>query len=71
MPGVLTRFGKRLRDLNIRHIWTQISTPWTNGKIEAFWEVLQSEVLDRQLFTSLGEAETALSRFPTITTSTD
>jgi transposase InsO family protein len=63
MPGVLTRFGKRLRDLNIRHIRTQISTPWTNGKIEAFWEVLQSEVLDRQLFTSLGEAETALSRF--------
>jgi len=35
MPGVLTRFGKRLRDLNIRHIRTQISTPWTNGKIEA------------------------------------
>ena len=34
MPGVLTRFGKRLRDLNIRHLRTQISTPWTNGKIE-------------------------------------
>jgi transposase InsO family protein len=63
MPGVLTRFGKRLRDLNIRHLRTQISTPWTNGKIEAFWEVLQSEVLDRQLFTTLGEAETALRRF--------
>ncbi len=63
MPGVLTRFGKRLRDLNIRHLRTQISTPWTNGKIEAFWEVLQSEVLDRHLFASLGEAETALRSF--------
>jgi len=63
MPGVLTRFGKRLRDLNIRHLRTQISTPWTNGKIEAFWEVLQSEVLDRHWFTSLAEAESALGRF--------
>ncbi len=63
MPGVLTRFGKRLRDLNIRHLRTQISTPWTNGKIEAFWEVLQSEVLDRRWFTSLAEAEGALRQF--------
>jgi transposase InsO family protein len=63
MPGVLTRFGKRLRDLSIRHIRTQISTPWTNGKIEAFWEVLQSEVLDRHWFTSLAEAESALRSF--------
>ncbi len=63
MPGVLTRFGKRLRDLNIRHLRTQISTPWTNGKIEAFWEVLQSEVLDRHWFTSLAEADSALRSF--------
>jgi putative transposase len=63
MPGVLTRFGKRLRDLNIRHLRTQISTPWTNGKIEAFWEVLQSEVLDRQWFSSLEEADRKLRGF--------
>jgi transposase InsO family protein len=63
MPGVLTRFGKRLRDVNVRHLRTQISTPWTNGKIEAFWEVLQGEVLDRQWFTSLDDAEAALSHF--------
>jgi transposase InsO family protein len=63
MPGVLTRFGKRLRDLNIRHLRTQISTPWTNGKIEAFWEVLQSEMLDRQLFSSLEEADIKLRGF--------
>src|SRR5436309_1994625 len=37
MPGVLTLFGKRLRDLHFQHLRTQISSPWTNGKIEAFW----------------------------------
>jgi transposase InsO family protein len=36
MPYVLTRFGKRLQDLHIQHLRTQISSPWTNGKIEAF-----------------------------------
>ncbi len=50
MPGVLTAFGKKLRELHILHLRTQISSPWTNGKIEAFWDVLQAEVLDRQRF---------------------
>jgi transposase InsO family protein len=63
MPGVLTLFGKRLRDLHIQHLRTQISSPWTNGKIEAFWGVLQQEVLDRQRFASFDEAEVALVRF--------
>ena len=36
---------------------------WTNGKIEAFWAVLQAEVLDRQLFSSLSAAEIALKNF--------
>ncbi len=63
MPYVLTRFGKRLRDLHIQHLRTQISSPWTNGKIEAFWAVLQAEVLDRQRFASLADAEAALARF--------
>ena len=27
----------RLAELSIRHIRTQIDTPWTNGKVEAFW----------------------------------
>lgn len=63
LPGVLTRFGKRLRDLNVRHLRTQISTPWSNGKIEAFWEVLQREVLDQQWFSTLDEAELELQRF--------
>jgi transposase InsO family protein len=63
MPAVLTRFGKRLRELHINHLRTQINSPWTNGKIEAFWLVLQSEVLDRQLFGSLDEADAALANF--------
>jgi transposase InsO family protein len=63
MPYVLTRFGKRLNELHIQHLRTQISSPWTNGKIEAFWSVLQAEVLDRQRFHSLADAEDALLHF--------
>jgi transposase InsO family protein len=63
MPGVLTLFGKRLRELHIQHLRTQITSPWTNGKIEAFWDILQAEVLDRELFGSLADAEAALARF--------
>lgn len=63
MPGLLNRFGQSLRDLEIRHIKTQINTPWTNGKIESFWATLKSEVLDREVFRSLADAEAALERF--------
>ncbi len=63
MPGVLTRFGRTLRELEVRHIRTQVDSPWTNGKIEAFWATLQSEVLDREIFRSLADAEAALERF--------
>jgi len=63
MPGMLGRFGRTLRELEIRQIKTQIDSPWTNGKIEAFWATLKSEVLDRQVFRSLADAEAALERF--------
>lgn len=63
MPGVLTLFGKALAELRVRHIRTQVNSPWTNGKIERFWGVLQSEVLDREVFPSLEAADVALSRF--------
>jgi transposase InsO family protein len=63
MPGVLTLFGKKLRDLQIRHLRTQITSPWTNGKIEAFWDILQGEVLDRERFTSFAYADAALAGF--------
>jgi transposase InsO family protein len=63
MPGVLTLFGKRLAELRVRHLRTQVNSPWTNGKIERFWGVLQSEVLDRQVFHTAEAADTALARF--------
>lgn len=63
MPGVLTRFGKTLRELAVRHIKTQVDSPWTNGKIESFWATLKGEVLDREVFRSLADAEAALERF--------
>ncbi len=49
--------------LRIRHLRTQTSSPWTNGKIEAFWDILQAEVLDRERFTSLAQAEAVLAVF--------
>jgi len=63
MPGVLTALVRPSRRLAIRHIRTQINSPWTNGKIERFWKLLQAEVLDREVFRSLEEAEVALNRF--------
>jgi len=63
MPGMLNRFGKTLRELEIRQIKTQVNTPWTNGKIESFWATLKSELLDREVFRSLGDAEGAMARF--------
>ena len=69
MPGMLTSFGKKLRDLHILHLRTQISSPWTNGKIEAFWDVLQDEVLDRQTFTPWLMPRTLWLSSPSTTTS--
>lgn len=63
MPGVLTKFGRTLQDLQIRHIRTQINSPWTNGKVERFWGTLQSELLDRRVFRTLEEAEGALGAY--------
>jgi len=63
VPGVLTLFGRTLADLHIRHIRTQVNSPWTNGKIERFWGVLQAELLDRELFATPEAADEALMRF--------
>jgi transposase InsO family protein len=65
MPGVLTLFGRTLEELRIRHLRTQVNSPWTNGKIERFWGLLQSEVLDREVFRTLEAAEAGLTRFGT------
>jgi transposase InsO family protein len=63
MPGVLTLFGKTLEQLHIRHVRTQVNSPWTNGKIERFWGVLQAELLDRELFPTPEAADEGLMRF--------
>jgi len=63
MPGVLTLFGKTLDELRIRHLRTQVNSPWTNGKIERFWGVLQSEVLDRYVFPTRASAADGLARY--------
>ncbi len=61
--SMLSRFQRSLADLEIRHIRTQIDTPWTNGKVEAFWAILQAEVLDRQLLADLAAAEAAVTAY--------
>ncbi len=63
ITSVLTAFGRRLEDLGVRHIRTQVNSPWTNGKIERFWGILQSDLLDRQVFGSLEEALEAISAY--------
>jgi transposase InsO family protein len=60
---MLSRFQRSLADLQIRHIRTQIDTPWTNGKVEAFWATLQAEVLDRQEIADLATAERAVTEY--------
>jgi transposase InsO family protein len=60
---MLSRFQRSLAELAIRHIRTQIDTPWTNGKIEAFWNTLQAEVLDRQQLADLAAAEDAVTAY--------
>jgi len=60
---MLSRFQRTLAELSIRHIRTQVDTPWTNGKVEAFWATLQAEVLDRQYLADLATAEAAVTAF--------
>jgi transposase InsO family protein len=49
----------------VKHIRTQVNSPWTNGKIERFWGVLQSELLDRELFPTPAATDAGLIRFAT------
>ena len=63
--SMMSRFQRTLAELEIHHIRTQIDTPWTNGKVEAFWAILQAEVLDRQHLADLAMAETAVIAYAT------
>jgi transposase InsO family protein len=58
---MLSRFQRTLAELDVRHIRTQVDTPWTNGKIESFWATLQAEVLDRQHLADLAAADAAVT----------
>jgi len=60
---MLSRFQRTLAELEIRHVRTQVDTPWTNGKIEAFWAILQAEVLDRQYLEDLAAADAAVTAY--------
>ena len=60
---MLSQFQRSLAELQVRHIRTQIDTPWTNGKIEAFWATLQAEVLDRQDIADLAAAERVVTAY--------
>ena len=62
---MLSRFQRSLAELEIRHIRTQVDTPWTNGKIESFWATLQAEVLDRQHLADLAAADAAVTAYAT------
>jgi transposase InsO family protein len=62
---MLSRFQRTLAELEIRHIRTQVDTPWTNGKVEAFWATLQAEVLDRQHLADLAAADAAVTAYAT------
>jgi transposase InsO family protein len=61
--SMLSRFQRSLAELQIRHIRTQVDTPWTNGKIERFWATLQAEVLDRQPLADLRAADAAVTAY--------
>ena len=63
LRSMLSRFQRSLAELEIRHIRTQIDTPWTNGKIERFWATLQAEVLDRQELVDLAAADAAVTAY--------
>ena len=54
--------GRWCEDASVR---TQVDTPWTNGKIEAFWAILQAEVLDRQHLADLAAANAAVDTYAT------
>ena len=60
---MLSRFQRTLAELDVRHIRTQVDTPWTNGKIESFWATLQAEVLDRQHLADLAAADAAVTAY--------
>lgn len=63
--GVINQFQKLLRDNGINHLRTRVNSPETNGKIERFWRTLEEELLSREPFTSIREAQARLNAYVT------
>jgi len=63
ITGLINGFQKLLQEHGIKHICTKVNSPATNGKIERFWRTLKEEVLEKEWFESLEEAQAAIDRY--------
>jgi transposase InsO family protein len=45
-------FEIMLNKLNVKHIYTKIRRPQTNGKIERFWQIFEKEFFQKFQFNS-------------------
>jgi len=63
ITGLINGFQQMLQEQGIRHIRTKVNSPATNGKIERFWRTLKEEVLEKQWFASLEEAQAAIDEY--------
>lgn len=61
--GVINQFQKLLRENGINHLRTRVNSPETNGKIERFWRTLEEELLSRELFAGITEAQARLNAY--------
>jgi transposase InsO family protein len=59
--------AKRLRQwlsrLGVKPLFIEPGSPWENGYIESFNGKLRDELLDREIFYTLAEAQTLLGRW--------
>ena len=59
----LTKFGRLLEELDIKHVTTTPYYPQGNGKAEAFIRTLNRELLKRHTFDSAAELQAALNDY--------
>jgi transposase InsO family protein len=45
-------FEIMLNKLNVKHIYTKVRRPQTNGKIERFWQIFEKEFFQKFQFNS-------------------
>jgi len=63
ITGLINGSQKMLKKRGIRHIRTKVNSPATNGKIERFWRTLKEEVLEKEWFQSLDEAQETIDSY--------